>query len=116
MLLFGFKLCAGMVHAQVMRRAVRRAVRHAPCGVRAVACCALLLLHLLGCIVSVARCNVRVGCCHRHRATVRHAPVQGPYGRGGVLYMTSGRATFESVAISDTTARKVRVATEAGRV
>ena len=85
-----------------------------PCVVQHAACRAVAYCSFCG-FCFVAHC-VHVGCCCHHRATVRHAHVQGPYRRGGVLYMTSGRATFESVAISDTTAREVRVATEADRV
>ncbi len=87
------------------------------CGVRAVACCTLLPLHPLGCIVSAARCIARVGCSSLRRATVRRACVQGSFaggisGNGGVLSMSGGSATFESVAISDT---KARVRVESGR-
>jgi hypothetical protein len=108
---FPLHACIGMVHAYVMRRAVRPAA----CDVRAVACCTLLLLHLLCCIVSAARCIVPVGCCCLHRATERRcARVQRV--SGGVLSMSNGNVMFEDVAISDPSARRVCIARQAGRV
>ena len=86
-------------------------LRHAACrassSMRRACRCWLLLLHLLCCIVSAARCIARVIRCRRQGATARRARVQGD---GGVLRMVNGNATFESVAISDTTAERVRVA------
>jgi hypothetical protein len=82
--------------------------RGVPCGVQHVwgsFCC-------IYCVVGAGRCSVRVGCCRRHRVTVRRACVQRD--DGGVLVISGGSATFESVAISDTTAA-VRVAGEADR-
>ncbi len=49
-----------------------------------------------------------------HRETVRRARVQ--VGPGGVLSISGGSATFEDVAISNTSAGRVRVAAEADRV
>jgi hypothetical protein len=90
---------------------VRRAVRRAACGVRAFASNPLLPLHLLRCVVSAAHCIVRAGCRYLQRAMVRRARVQTD---GGVLSISGGSATFESVAISDTNA-VVRAAWEADR-
>ena len=63
--------------------------------------------------MSAARCVVRVGCWYLHRAAPHSTRVQGL--QGGALYMISGDATFESVAISDTSGA-VRMAGEADRV
>jgi hypothetical protein len=68
-------------------------------------------VHLLCRIVSAALRIVHVGCCLRHGVTVRRTLVQRD---GGVLFISGGSATFESVAISDTSAA-VRVAGEADR-
>jgi hypothetical protein len=85
------------------------------CCMLYVSFCRFLLLHVLSCTVSAAHSIVRVGCCSCHRAPVCRARVQGS-GGGGVLYMSGGRATFESVAISDTEAISVRAPGEADRV
>jgi hypothetical protein len=52
----------------------------------------------------LARCALHAGCCamHLHRAPVRHA--RGQRYDGGVLSISGGSATFESVEISDTSA------------
>ncbi len=62
--------------------------------------------------MSAARCIARVGCSGRQGATAQRARVQSSTGanEGGVLSISGGNATFESVAISDTFTRGVRVA------
>jgi hypothetical protein len=97
-----FAFCARMLHAEVMRHA----------------CCmpAMVLL------VPIARRILHATSLSLHfasavlqsdRATVLRAPLQGF--NGGVLRITNGDATFESVAISDPTAQ-VSMAQEADRV
>ncbi len=86
---------------------LRHAACRASCRMRRACRCRLLLLHLLCCTVSAARCMAHVGRCRRPGATARRARVQLS---GGVLVMSRGDATFESVAISDTFAAIVRVA------
>ncbi len=72
------KGCSEMLLFCVLRwdgACLRHAAFRASCSLRRACRCRLLLLHLLCCMVSAARCIACVGCCRRQGATVHPALV-----------------------------------------
>ncbi len=89
-----------------------------PCGVRHAACVPLQVASVASTLMHCERCTLHRACgtlspsrsdgafCALVQGSTIYLPSQG----GGVLFMLIGSATFESVAISDTSALWVRVA------